>query len=115
MVAICRIAGIHEVFPASRMIRRCPEHLQLQILVRFNAKVSIEADENLQLEVLRTTTDHPAGWEHLVNARDSTDSNHPNIHIVDLDRLESGQKVILEIAARSRVYLPVSRLAVTAA
>ena len=81
----------------------------------FNVKLSIEPssqDEELQLEKVSTS---PAGWEHIVNARDSTDSKHPYVHIVDIDQLGPQQTLILDYVGRSKSYMPTSRLAVKAA
>jgi hypothetical protein len=78
-------------------------------------KLSIEPssqDEELQLERVSTS---PSGWEHLSNARDSTDPKHPYVHIVDIEQISPNQTVILDYVGRSKTYIPASYLAVKAA
>ena len=81
----------------------------------FNVKLSIEPssqDEELQLEKVSTS---PPGWEHIVNARDSTTPEHPYVHIIELDQLGPQQTLILDYVGRSKTYIPASYLAVKAA
>jgi hypothetical protein len=76
-------------------------HHQVQVTNKgsqtaFNVKLSIEPssqDEELQLEKVTTS---PPGWEHIVNPRDSTKPEHPNVHIIDLDQLGPQQTLILD-------------------